>query len=531
MSVKTKECLHLLKGVWANCTLLTSACSHRISDNSCYSYFLCDLGPELVPQAYDGTSLIILSLSASQNSPSAVRMVPNSEVMLCVLFLSMTTGAYAGPCEEYSILNDAWRSVDYIRPSGADYHCDQHSHAAGTISSGLTEGWYRFTGPAGNLMPTASPGLNHCGTAVPVWLNGPHPTFPDGVVTRQACGFFFGEVCHYSWDIQVAACPAGFYVYYLMPPPQCNIAYCVENGDDPPVVTTAATTTTTPTTTTTAETTTTKATTVPCDQYSVLDDDWRSVTNSGSDRHCDRPGYQDSTGLTEGWYRFTGTAGNQMPTAAPGSTHLCGTFAPVWLNGAHPAVADGVVTRQACAYRDSNYPCAWRWDIQVAACPGGFYVYHLIPTPTCNLGYCVENGAGPTVATTTMMTTTAITDIPSPPIYNSLCYKLSEEVTKDYESSALECAAKGGSLALIGDAATQSFVADLIRDRSNVSHWAGSTAPAVHCSYSGPSAGIDHDLWAPGHPPIFCVYMDSGAGYKFNVAVCSEEHGFVCQSG
>ncbi|CAH1239037.1 UMOD [Branchiostoma lanceolatum] len=269
----------------------------------------------------------------------------------------------------------------------------------------------------------------------------------------------------------------------------------------------------------------------PCDHYSVLDDSWRSVTYiTGSDRHCDAPGYDASTGLTEGWYRFTGPAGTQMPTAAPGSTYLCGTFAPVWLNGVHPAAADGVVTRQVCAYRDENYHCAWRWDIQVAACPGGFYLYHLISPPTCNLGYCVENGAGPTVVTTTMIPTTAITDVSSPPVYNSLCYKLSQDVTRDYESSAQECAALGGSLALIGDAATQSFVADLIRGHSNVSHWAGSTSPAVHCSYSGPSAAIDHDLWTSGHPPMFCVYMDSGANYKFNVAVCSEEYGFVCQS-
>ncbi|XP_078703605.1 uncharacterized protein LOC144928793 [Branchiostoma floridae x Branchiostoma belcheri] len=268
----------------------------------------------------------------------------------------------------------------------------------------------------------------------------------------------------------------------------------------------------------------------PCDLYSVLDDPWRSLTLITNDRHCDKPGHEDSTGLTEGWYRFTGPAGTQMPTVAPGATHLCGTFAPVWMNGQHPTVADGVVTRQACAYRDSNYHCAWRWDIQVAACPGGFYVYYLINTPTCNLGYCAENGAGPTVvSTTTMMTTSPVTDVPSPPVHNSLCYKLSD-VTRDYESSTQECAAMGGSLALIGDAGTQSFVAELIRTHSNASHWAGSTSPAVHCSYTGLSAGIGHELWASGQPPIFCVFMDSSADFKLNVAVCSEKHGFVCQS-
>ena len=36
----------------------------------------------------------------------------------------------------------------------------------------LKEGWYKFTGPQGNDMPTQSPGIPACGTQYPVWMNG-----------------------------------------------------------------------------------------------------------------------------------------------------------------------------------------------------------------------------------------------------------------------------------------------------------------------------------------------------------------------
>ncbi|KAI8515731.1 calcium ion binding, partial [Branchiostoma belcheri] len=114
-------------------------------------------------------------------------------------------------------------------------------------------------------------------------------------------------------------------------------------------------------------------------------------------------------------------------------------------------------------------------------------------------------------------------------VHNSLCYKVAG-VTNDQRSSEQECATMGGTLAAIKDTSTQSFVADLIRDNNNASHWIGIQPPALTFTYYDFSTLQDQQLWAPDQPPALCVYMDSGENYKFSVAVCSEEHEAVCQS-
>ena len=64
----------------------------------------------------------------------------------------------------------------------------------------------------------------------------------------------------------------------------------------------------------------------------------------------------------------------------------CGTDAPGWLNGAHPAVADGVVQREVCfSYLGSC--CDYSNKISVRNC-GAFYVYKLDPPSHCYLRYC-----------------------------------------------------------------------------------------------------------------------------------------------
>ncbi|XP_078692141.1 oncoprotein-induced transcript 3 protein-like [Branchiostoma floridae x Branchiostoma belcheri] len=123
----------------------------------------------------------------------------------------------------------------------------------------------------------------------------------------------------------------------------------------------------------------------PCYNYQTLSETWRNVNqqNDGDSNQCDR-------GMNGEWYRFVGAAGDRMPTQRPPSIHRCGTDAPMWMNGTHPSVADGVVSRQACAYW-SNNPCHWSETIQVKACSDGFYVYQLpAPSAGCSLAYCGE---------------------------------------------------------------------------------------------------------------------------------------------
>ncbi|KAI8513949.1 hypothetical protein Bbelb_082730 [Branchiostoma belcheri] len=69
------------------------------------------------------------------------------------------------------------------------------------------------------------------------------------------------------------------------------------------------------------------------------------------------------------------------------STHRCGTHGPVWMNGQHPSVADGEVSRQVCGYWSGN-PCVWSKTIQVKACSAGYYVYKLPGVQSCHYAYC-----------------------------------------------------------------------------------------------------------------------------------------------
>ena len=78
--------------------------------------------------------------------------------------------------------------------------------------------------------------------------------------------------------------------------------------------------------------------------------------------------------LTEGWYRFVGAAGSQIPT-----THVlayrCGTAWSGWLDGAHPTVGDGKVIKMVC-FSGRNTGCKDSIIISVKNC-GSFYIYNL----------------------------------------------------------------------------------------------------------------------------------------------------------
>ncbi|XP_025079709.1 von Willebrand factor D and EGF domain-containing protein-like [Pomacea canaliculata] len=80
-------------------------------------------------------------------------------------------------------------------------------------------------------MPESCVDRMHCGTSVPIWLKGTHPSVSDGIQTRQACANFETEdtshipCCAQAINIGVKNCN-GFFVYFLHPPPICPVAYC-----------------------------------------------------------------------------------------------------------------------------------------------------------------------------------------------------------------------------------------------------------------------------------------------------------------
>ncbi len=77
--------------------------------------------------------------------------------------------------------------------------------------------------------------------------------------------------------------------------------------------------------------------------------------------------------------------------------YRCGTYAPGWLNGSHPTVAEGAVTRKVCYHGWDIFKgfkcCYWSNIVKVKKC-SGYYVYELEIPPNCPLRYCGNAGVG-----------------------------------------------------------------------------------------------------------------------------------------
>ena len=118
-----------------------------------------------------------------------------------------------------------------------------------------------------------------------------------------------------------------------------------------------------------------------CQNYQNLTNGDRKDTSGAGLVTCD-------SSLGPGWFRFQGDAGTKMATTCVPDYH-CGTHSTGWLNGAHPTVAEGQVTRQVCFNWSSNC-CTWSINIQVQSC-GDFFIYYISGTPPehpCHLRYC-----------------------------------------------------------------------------------------------------------------------------------------------
>ena len=121
-----------------------------------------------------------------------------------------------------------------------------------------------------------------------------------------------------------------------------------------------------------------------CTNYTVLSEADRAQGNAQP------PHNRRDEGLVTGWYRFQGAAGDRIPDKCV-LMNRCGTLLPSWLNGRHPTVAEGVVTRTVCYSRDSGC-CFHSQIIKVKNC-SSYYVYELTRTPVGSR-YCGNAGAG-----------------------------------------------------------------------------------------------------------------------------------------
>ncbi|XP_055483606.1 pancreatic secretory granule membrane major glycoprotein GP2 [Psammomys obesus] len=126
----------------------------------------------------------------------------------------------------------------------------------------------------------------------------------------------------------------------------------------------------------------------PCQKYTVLDDPSRSTENTELGAECDNE--------LHGWYRFVGDGGVRMPETCV-DVNRCHTSAPMWLNGSHPVLGDGIVGHTACAHWNENC-CFWSSEVQVKACTdesGDYHVYRFQGTPECSLRYCTDPSTEP----------------------------------------------------------------------------------------------------------------------------------------
>ncbi len=121
-------------------------------------------------------------------------------------------------CYNYTGLDDPWRA-NSSRPSNPSLMCDN------TVT---WNGWYRlFINGLSAQIPDICVSQYSCGTHAPLWIRGGHPTVEDGVVTRDVCGHWNNYCCYFgSFPIKVKACPGNYYVYELVRPISCHLAYC-----------------------------------------------------------------------------------------------------------------------------------------------------------------------------------------------------------------------------------------------------------------------------------------------------------------
>jgi len=124
-----------------------------------------------------------------------------------------------------------------------------------------------------------------------------------------------------------------------------------------------------------------------CYHYHVINERNRAAgVDRGNFLRCDQRDIRSPR-----WYRFTGAAGYEMPTACV-PKHRCGAHAPGWLSTPHPTRTGQIINGKVCFHWSGNC-CRWSTIIQVKKC-SGFYIYKLGKTPCCYLRYCGNGGFG-----------------------------------------------------------------------------------------------------------------------------------------
>ncbi|XP_028278394.1 uncharacterized protein LOC114446745 [Parambassis ranga] len=167
-------------------------------------------------------SLMLLHIFTGSTSDGLLMKCGSSDCPLGEDCISINgSDRCADPCDHYTVLNDMWRSTNNSISNGGTTHCDQHI---------TWQGWYcLFLGQYNAQIPERCVATDRCGTHAPMWITEPHPTHYNKIVNRTACGAWVSGCCSFPPnDIYVKRCYGNFYVYKLVQPNGCNLAYCAE---------------------------------------------------------------------------------------------------------------------------------------------------------------------------------------------------------------------------------------------------------------------------------------------------------------
>ncbi|XP_062892797.1 mucin-5AC-like isoform X2 [Mobula hypostoma] len=124
----------------------------------------------------------------------------------------------------------------------------------------------------------------------------------------------------------------------------------------------------------------------PCVTHTVLDQSWRSTNCYHTE--CTGGQWMSDGNLEVRWYRFNSSGGWKIPeTVVPQGR--CSGETPGWLNGSHPNVGEGEVTRTVC-FTVGEDTCYQSLEIKVKNC-SGYFVYWLKPTPRQHAVYCTDS--------------------------------------------------------------------------------------------------------------------------------------------
>jgi hypothetical protein len=157
---------------------------------------------------------------------------------------------------------EPWRATANYVPWPGPWHCDgatKYDYDDLLTAPRLGGRWVRLAGPAGDALPTAPPGGDHCGTRWAGWLSGwggggaaaaaagapplsyatpgALPTPHDGVVPATACFDYGGpgSTCADHAPIAVLHCGA-FLLWRLPDATECPLAYCAAPSELPCVL-------------------------------------------------------------------------------------------------------------------------------------------------------------------------------------------------------------------------------------------------------------------------------------------------------